>query len=102
MNGWHKCHLCDCEFFDPDLDGYWGWCPGCREAQTQKETQKKAQKGNKIMSNKELLERVHTFLSMLCRDGKCGDHCSACLEASDLADDVWAALHATEGSATQP
>lgn len=54
------------------------------------------------MSNKELLERVHTFLSMLCRDGKCGDHCSACLEASDLADDVWAALHATEGSATQP
>ena len=32
MNGWHKCHLCDCEFFDPDLDGYWGWCPGCRRA----------------------------------------------------------------------
>lgn len=31
MNGWHKCHLCDCEFYDPAIDGYWGWCPGCRE-----------------------------------------------------------------------
>ena len=37
MNGWHKCHLCDCEFFDPDLDGYWGWCPGCRERKNHKE-----------------------------------------------------------------
>ena len=49
------------------------------------------------MNNKELLERVHTFLSMLCRDGKCDDHCSACLEASDLADDVWDLIHATDG-----
>ena len=32
-NGWHKCHLCDCEFFDPSIPGYWAWCPECREAQ---------------------------------------------------------------------
>ena len=37
MNGWHQCHLCDCEFFDPNLDGYWGWCPSCREGENQKE-----------------------------------------------------------------
>ena len=37
MNGWHKCFLCDCEYFDPSSDGYWGWCPGCRKARDQKE-----------------------------------------------------------------
>ena len=51
------------------------------------------------MSNEELLNRVHTFLSNLCRDGKCGEYCSACLDASDLADDVWNVLHSNEGTA---
>lgn len=37
----------------------------------------------------EILHRVHNFLSLLCRDGRCDEHCSACLGASDLADDVW-------------
>lgn len=32
MIGWHKCFLCDCEFYDPSIPGYWGWCPNCREA----------------------------------------------------------------------
>ena len=32
MNGWHKCHLCDCEFYDPSFDGYWDWCPDCLKA----------------------------------------------------------------------
>lgn len=50
------------------------------------------------MNNKELLNRVHTFLSDLCRDGKCGEYCSACLDASDLADDVWNAIHSTKGA----
>ena len=45
MNGWHKCHLCDCEFFDPDLDGYWGWCRDCRKVAIKEETQKETQKG---------------------------------------------------------
>ena len=36
-----------------------------------------------------VMDRCHDFLSMLCRDGKCDDNCSACLGASDLADDVW-------------
>ena len=47
MNGWHKCHLCDCEYYDPSSDGYWGWCRDCRKValkeyprkETQKETQ---------------------------------------------------------------
>ena len=55
MNGWHKCHLCDCEFYDPALDGYWGWCPGCRErAAIKKESPKKTKKGitNEIRSKK--------------------------------------------------
>ena len=55
MNGWHKCHLCDCEFFDPNLDGYWGWCPSCRQATTvKKEAPKKTKKGttNEIRSKK--------------------------------------------------
>ena len=42
-----------------------------------------------------VLKRVESFLSMLCRDGRCDDHCSACLGASDLADDVWDVLHPT-------
>ncbi len=29
--GWHKCYLCDCEFYDPSFVGYWGYCPGCRK-----------------------------------------------------------------------
>lgn len=40
-----------------------------------------------------ILKRVEAFLSMLCRDGRCDDNCSACLDASDLADDVWDVLH---------
>ena len=37
MNGWHRCHLCDCEYFDPSSDGYWGWCPSCRKTENHKE-----------------------------------------------------------------
>lgn len=48
---------------------------------------------NKYDDVGELLNRVHTFLSNLCRDARCDDHCSACIEASDLADDVYDLLH---------
>lgn len=30
-NGWHKCFLCDCEYFDESTPGYWGWCRDCRK-----------------------------------------------------------------------
>ena len=42
---------------------------------------------------REVLNRVHEFLSNLCRDARCDDHCSECLGASDLADDVYDLLH---------
>ena len=45
MSAWHKCYLCECEFWDPSLTGWWGWCPGCRDPQVKKETQKETQKG---------------------------------------------------------
>ena len=41
----------------------------------------------------EVLNRVHDFLGVLCRDGRCDDHCSECIGASDLADDVWDVIH---------
>lgn len=41
----------------------------------------------------EVLNRVHDFLGALCRDGRCDDHCSECIGASDLADDVWDVIH---------
>lgn len=41
----------------------------------------------------EVLNRVHDWLGVVIRDGKCGDFCSVCLGASDLADDVWEVLH---------
>ena len=44
---------------------------------------------------REVLNRVHEFLSNLCRDARCDDHCSECLDASDLADDVYDLLHST-------
>ena len=31
-NGWHKCFLCDCEFLDPEIPGYWAYCPSCKDA----------------------------------------------------------------------
>lgn len=40
-----------------------------------------------------VLNRVHDWLGVVIRDGKCGDFCSVCLGASDLADDVWEVLH---------
>lgn len=46
--------------------------------------------GNKAI---EVLNRVHDWLGVVIRDGKCGDFCSECLGASDLADDVWEVLH---------
>ena len=46
--------------------------------------------GNKAI---EVLSRVHDWLGVVIRDGKCGDFCSVCLGASDLADDVWDVLH---------
>lgn len=51
----------------------------------------KRERGDKV---REVLNRVHEFLSNLCRDAKCDDHCSECLGASDLADDVYDLLHA--------
>jgi acyl carrier protein len=41
----------------------------------------------------EVLDRVHDWLGVVIRDGKCDDHCSVCIGASDLADDVWEVLH---------
>jgi len=46
--------------------------------------------GNKAI---EVLNRVHDWLGVVIRDGKCGDFCSVCVGASDLADDVWDVLH---------
>lgn len=34
---WHKCLLCDTEFYDSRLDRYYGYCPGCREHEERKE-----------------------------------------------------------------
>jgi len=48
----------------------------------------------------DVLERCNEFLGELCRDGKCDDHCSACLGASDLADDVWDVLHPDKPTVT--
>ena len=58
MNGWHKCFLCDCEYYDESTSGYWGWCRDCRKVALKeyprKETQKKSKKGitNEIRSKK--------------------------------------------------
>lgn len=46
------------------------------------------------MNNKELLQRVHDFLGTVVRD--CPDQ-EMGLEASNLADDVWDLIHATDG-----
>lgn len=40
-----------------------------------------------------MLHKVHDWLGNVIRDGKCDDHCSECIGASDLADDVWDVLH---------
>lgn len=48
---------------------------------------------NNNSKTREVLNRVHEFLSNLCRDARCDDHCSECLGASDLADDVYDLLH---------
>lgn len=48
---------------------------------------------NNNSKTQEVLNRVHEFLSNLCRDARCDDHCSECLGASDLADDVYDLLH---------
>ena len=48
---------------------------------------------NKYDDVRELLNRVHTFLSDLCRNARCDEHCSECIEASDLADDVYDLLN---------
>lgn len=40
---WHKCFLCGCEYRDDFSESRFGYCPGCREPQTQKETQKETQ-----------------------------------------------------------
>ena len=48
--------------------------------------------GNNYDKTRNVLKRCHAFLGMLCRDGKCDDHCSECLGASDLADDVFDAI----------
>lgn len=48
--------------------------------------EKSSQVGDRML---DLLNRVHDFLGKLCRDGRCDDHCSECIGASDLADDVW-------------
>ena len=41
----------------------------------------------------EMLDRVHNWLGELIRDGKCDEHCTQCIGASDLADDIWNVLH---------
>lgn len=48
---------------------------------------------NKCDDVRELLNRVHIFLSNLCRDALCDEHCSECIGASDIADDVYDLLH---------
>ena len=47
---------------------------------------------NNYCKTREVLTRVHEFLSNLCRDDRCDAHCSECIGASDLADDVWEVL----------
>lgn len=41
----------------------------------------------------QMLHKVHDWLGVIIRDGKCDDHCHECIGASDLADDVWDVLH---------
>ena len=47
---------------------------------------------NDCRKAREVLTRVHEFLSNLCRDARCDAHCSECIGASDLADDVYDVL----------
>ena len=49
---------------------------------------------NDYCKAREVLTHVHEFLSNLCRDARCDAHCSECIGASDLADDVYDLLHA--------
>jgi hypothetical protein len=70
----------DCEFYgEPNgcNSPTYGEHPTCKES---------LQVGDRML---DLLNRVHNFLGKLCRDGRCDDHCSECIGASDLADDVW-------------
>lgn len=57
----------------------------------------RGQLGDKAMVNHDnavdVLEKVHDWLGVVIRDGKCDDHCEVCIGASDLADDVWEVLH---------
>lgn len=48
---------------------------------------------NDYRKTREVLAHVHEFLSNLCRDARCDAHCSECIGASDLADDVYNVLH---------
>lgn len=61
--------------------------------QKQKE---KTMQANDYRKTREVLTHVHEFLSNLCRDARCDTHCSECIGASDLEDDVYDLLHAPQ------
>lgn len=56
------------------------------------EREKKAYGGARPDEVAKLLQRVHDWLGVVIRDGHCDDHCSECIGASDLADDVYDVL----------
>ena len=63
----------------------------------------RGQLGDKALVNHDnavdVLDKVHDWLGVIIRDGKCDDHCKECIGASDLADDVWEVLHPAEAEA---
>jgi hypothetical protein len=85
---WRKiCAACQ-EGEPPEDCEYFGEPGGCNAKTMGKHPtcEKSLQVGDRML---DLLNRVHDFLGKLCRDGRCDDHCSECIGASDLADDVW-------------
>ena len=52
--------------------------------------------GNESKKMLAVLDRCHTLLSNICRDSTMAEGCSACVGASDLADDIYDLLHPEE------
>ena len=57
---WHKCLLCDCEFFDKKQVGYLGYCPSCRDSKYPKIIIRKREED---MSNNKIDHMVEQFPS---------------------------------------
>lgn len=89
-----------CKECDAELTGLEKFCPQCGRKLDKKEKGIPLMKAVELLDKTdkaekaiEMLDRVHNWLGELIRDSKCDDHCSKCIGASDLADDIWDVLH---------